>query len=1169
MKREVKKVSSTKFKLLVGLVLCFAVGFTILTKNSTKAENKTNTTKRFSLNRENAVPIEFERSGSPWIKLKEGKTIDSEFVGTDSAIGEFERASLRPTTLASTDFNFDGFPDVISGFAGTNGGVITLHKGWKEAFSPENEQVLAGIRNGEFPVSFEKEAQVLEVPVTPDFIFTGNFLKNSPLDIVVGSRSSNAVYIFSSDRKGGFNAPMKLDLDGEISAIAADRFDVSKHFTGIVFGMKSGELVIFDGNRALDNSKPRKISVGTEINSLVLASADGTTADRDLFILSEGEMSRISQIGRQNQNPAKLQLPFRVNEFAVGEFIRDRRSKAEIAVLAENGSIYYLQNGTLDTRAFTENEMRAHFAKYGRGTKILLDSTDQENSLADNWSVAEEHNLGIYEFNKQSSQALLQKAYITGNSTEDLLITNPADGKIRVMFKEPDYEPNTTKFSGDTLIENVVLPNRPIAALPVRLNVMGQQGIAVLEEGKFEPTPVMLAPNATFTVTKAADSADGACNADCSVREAKVAANGAAGADLITFAANFSHQLTIPGANENTASTGDLDITQPLTITGNGAGNTILQSGTNTTNGIDKIMSINPTFTSAFATSVTGVTFRFGRNPSGFSGDGFGGAFDWEGTGTGTLTVSGLAVTDNRTLDGDGGGIAMTNSVAGNGGTSLTGTTFNGNIPGRVGASSPVGGAMFFGSATRFVITNVTVTSNSVNGSGGQGQGGGLFAFGPGGSAGISTISNSSFVTNSAPSDGGGIYTTQPITFTTPITFDGNTSGRFGGGLYHSIVGTTAISEAIFINNSAATQGGGIYNNVGTLNVNFSRFTGNTGGGFTGLAVIGGAVNAENNWWGCNTGPAAAPCNTAGATGGTIDFDPWLQLRINAASTTLVTGQPTTLTATFLTNSAGTAIPASNLDALVGLPVTFGGSGATITSPQPTIQASGTATATFSAAAIGAKTGTATVNSATASINITVNKANTSVTITGQSDTTTDQGETFTVFYSVAVDPPGTLTSRSNLPNTSDAVSPASTVTVSDGANSCTGTVAAGQCSLFLNNAGVRTLTATYNGDANYNGDVSPGVPHTVLPITSAGVSVSGRVLSTQNTGVFRAQVVVTRSNGAIFTATTNSFGFFRIEGLPSGETYTLTVKHRELQFGSRVFTANEDISELDITAIE
>src|SRR3990172_11572044 len=42
---------------------------------------------------------------------------------------------------------------------------------------------------------------------------------------------------------------------------------------------------------------------------------------------------------------------------------------------------------------------------------------------------------------------------------------------------------------------------------------------------------------ATFTVTKTADTADGVCGADCSLREAIIAANALAGADTINVPA--------------------------------------------------------------------------------------------------------------------------------------------------------------------------------------------------------------------------------------------------------------------------------------------------------------------------------------------------------------------------------------------------------------------------------------------------------------------------------------------------------------------------------------------------------------------------------------------------------------------------------------------------------
>ncbi len=158
------------------------------------------------------------------------------------------------------------------------------------------------------------------------------------------------------------------------------------------------------------------------------------------------------------------------------------------------------------------------------------------------------------------------------------MVVNAQAKRVQILFKEPNRDENRTSFTGETKFQNVDFADAPSAILPMRLNVMGQQGLVVFNKGSLEPATVMVAPNANFAVTKTADSNDGACNADCSLREAVIAANTAAGADSISFNVNGTFQLTIAGANENAAATGDLDITQALTITGNGTGNTIITS---------------------------------------------------------------------------------------------------------------------------------------------------------------------------------------------------------------------------------------------------------------------------------------------------------------------------------------------------------------------------------------------------------------------------------------------------------------------------------------------------------------------------------------------------------------------------------------------------------------
>lgn len=76
------------------------------------------------------------------------------------------------------------------------------------------------------------------------------------------------------------------------------------------------------------------------------------------------------------------------------------------------------------------------------------------------------------------------------------------------------------------------------------------------------------APAATFMVTKTADTADGACDADCSLREAVQAANATPGADVIRLAHGW-YGLTRAGEDDDdNALNGDLDFTDAVTIRG-------------------------------------------------------------------------------------------------------------------------------------------------------------------------------------------------------------------------------------------------------------------------------------------------------------------------------------------------------------------------------------------------------------------------------------------------------------------------------------------------------------------------------------------------------------------------------------------------------------------------
>ena len=86
----------------------------------------------------------------------------------------------------------------------------------------------------------------------------------------------------------------------------------------------------------------------------------------------------------------------------------------------------------------------------------------------------------------------------------------------------------------------------------------------------------------TYQVTKPDDSADGACDVDCSLREAIIAANLNPGLDTIELSPlNFPiYDLAIEGRGEDDAATGDLDIKDDLILTTEDGSNAIISANT-------------------------------------------------------------------------------------------------------------------------------------------------------------------------------------------------------------------------------------------------------------------------------------------------------------------------------------------------------------------------------------------------------------------------------------------------------------------------------------------------------------------------------------------------------------------------------------------------------------
>ena len=284
---------------------------------------------------------------------------------------------------------------------------------------------------------------------------------------------------------------------------------------------------------------------------------------------------------------------------------------------------------------------------------------------------------------------------------------------------------------------------------------------------------------ATFTVTNLNDGGAG------SLRAAIVAANGAAGADVVDFQLGLTGTITL--------TTGEIAITDDVTITGPGASSmTITKSGA-----AGRMLDINvgtPTVT------ISGLTFQGGDPASA------GGAI---AKADGSLTIQSSVFTNNQTTGTFAGGGALY-SASGN--LTIQNSVFSGNT----GAG---GGALYHSnSAGTLLVQNSTFSGNTASRAGGA-----LYA-----TSGNVTIQSSTFSGNTAGRAGGALYSRDNLVIQNS-TFSGNSAAGDGGAIFLYGGSTATISNSTITGNSTATGEGGaiiLYND--TLNLASTIVANNT-----------------------------------------------------------------------------------------------------------------------------------------------------------------------------------------------------------------------------------------------------------------------------------------------------------------------------------------------------
>ncbi|MEX0684125.1 MAG: choice-of-anchor Q domain-containing protein [Dehalococcoidia bacterium] len=338
--------------------------------------------------------------------------------------------------------------------------------------------------------------------------------------------------------------------------------------------------------------------------------------------------------------------------------------------------------------------------------------------------------------------------------------------------------------------------------------------VAVLALCVIAPLPAGPAgASQALNVTKTADAADGVCDADCSLREAVIAANANPDTNTINVPSG-TYVLTIPGDHEEEAAQDDLDLNEDVTIVGAGTDTPLGASGVGATiidgNDQTRIFDVVP---EDIVVAMSNMTLRNGLSPT------VGGAIDNHAE----LTLTDVAITGNDAPIGGG--------ISNRGDLTLERVTISGNT------AMGNGGGIRNEATGTLTVRDSTISENSAAEA--FAEGGGIA------NAGAAMLDGVLVEDNESEDSGGGIQNAfgGQLTVLNSV-IDSNESLTSASGAIQNN-GEVTIFDSMVSNNTSANEGGAMRSN-GSLTIEDSTFSGNTAGTRAG-AVLAAYLQVKNS----------------------------------------------------------------------------------------------------------------------------------------------------------------------------------------------------------------------------------------------------------------------------------------------------------------------------------
>lgn len=496
--------------------------------------------------------------GNPWINLRDGVDLPTTYTGAAARAQAVGQNSAQPLAMASADFDEDGVPDLVCGYAGPN--MLTLHRGNVDAIYPNSPEAQQRKAKGTFTeLPFLSPARVFETPEEPEFLGTGDFDNDGHWDVVAAARGSEALYLLPGDGRGGFGAARRIKLLGTVTTLVTGEINRRDGLADVVVGIVGSDgpqVLVFEGPEGALRGKPEALPLPAEATALALGQLDesyemdlAVAAGREVLVLHGRDRKLSLDEARQAQVPPAAMdghaMPFAIASLAAGDFVWDEDHRTDLALLSEDGMVHLMGRERTGTGA------------WGEVANVPVSS------------------------GSRVSAPLMMKARVSVGPADDLVVVDRANHQLHIMMGDTRAADKMSASVSQRSPISVPLDvdSEPMAVLPMRLNEDALSDLVVLKSGQSPLTVAATAASATFIVNSTAEAQDsflndGICDTAnnptrnpptppsgiCTLRAAIDQANTSPGADAINFTVT---SISSSGLNA---------VTDPIIIDGTSVG---------------------------------------------------------------------------------------------------------------------------------------------------------------------------------------------------------------------------------------------------------------------------------------------------------------------------------------------------------------------------------------------------------------------------------------------------------------------------------------------------------------------------------------------------------------------------------------------------------------------